>query len=57
MKKEIESGEVDPDDHDESSGGGQSYQSQPVEQPPQQPTSDEPDGDRETSLPSNSQNR
>jgi hypothetical protein len=35
MQKEMESGEVDPDDHEDD--GGQSYQSQPVDQPPQQP--------------------
>ena len=43
MNKELQTGEVSPGD-DEESGGGQSYQSQPVEQPPQQPSSSENDG-------------
>ena len=43
MTDEIESGEVDPDDHEP---GGQSYQSQPPSQPPQEPTKT-PDGQDE----------
>ena len=35
MNSEIDSGEVDPDDHEDGGKGGQSYQSQPVSQPPQ----------------------
>lgn len=39
MQSEIESGEVDPDDHEDNAG--QSYQSQPVNTPPQQPVDTE----------------
>ena len=43
MTDEIDSAEVDPDDHEP---GGQSYQSQPPSQPPQEPTQ-KPDGQDE----------
>ena len=57
--RKVEDGEVDPDDH-EDNDKGQSYQSQPVSQPPQAKTSkaDDSDGDDDDrSLPRDSKNK
>ena len=56
MNDEIASGEVNPDDHEDGDQpGGQSYQSQPVSQPPQEP-SPRSDGGSD-GLPADSNNR
>ena len=59
MNQEVEDGEVDPDDH-EDNDKGQSSQSQPVSQPPQEktPKPDDSDGDDDDrSLPRDSKNK
>ena len=59
MNSEIDSGEVAPDDDEEGSEpGGQSYQSQPVSQPPQKPSPDKGDSEPSNdSLPKDSKNK